>query len=155
FATKPQLLTRTTSAAVPSVVTCQPSALNRAANSSESTSLRAQPRVSRATRRTGWDTLRGYRAGTADRVPLSPVAAQTGQHLVQFIRLDQHVTRLGPLTGSDDPAGLHQVHQPAGLGEADPQLALEHRGGAELAGHHQFGGLYQQVEGVADVLVDL
>src|SRR5690349_21689907 len=51
FSTKPQVLTRTTSAPSASVLTCQPPASRRAANSSESTSLRAQPRVSRATRR--------------------------------------------------------------------------------------------------------
>ena len=68
FSTKPQVLTTTTSAPSPSVVTCQPSACSRAASSSESTSLRAQPRVSRATRRPSGeeeevaDTIRGYRA---------------------------------------------------------------------------------------------
>ena len=32
----------------------------------------------------------------------------------------------------DDAAGFHQVHQAARLGEADAQLALQHRGRAEL-----------------------
>src|SRR5690349_12649096 len=49
FSTKPQVFTRTTSAPSPSVVTSQPSLASRAASSSESTSLRAQPRVSKAT----------------------------------------------------------------------------------------------------------
>src|SRR5690554_527493 len=68
LSTKPQVFTRITSASSPSVVTSQPSACKRAASSSESTSLRAQPRVSSATRRP-WsesgeeaDTSRGYRA---------------------------------------------------------------------------------------------
>ena len=50
FSTKPQVLTTTTSAPSPSGVSAQPSASSRAASSSESTSLRAQPRVSSATR---------------------------------------------------------------------------------------------------------
>src|SRR6185369_12737764 len=50
FSTNPQVLTSTTSASEPSVVTRQPPAARRAARSSESTSLRAQPRVSNATR---------------------------------------------------------------------------------------------------------
>ena len=37
-----------------------------------------------------------------------------------------------PSLGPTTPAALHQVHQPAGLGEPDPQLALQHRGRAEL-----------------------
>src|SRR5262249_36316182 len=85
FSTKPHVLTSTTSASDPSVVTCQPPAASRAASSSESTSLRAQPRVSNATRRavpslpdpvatgttavagevgTSVGTSRGYPAGT-------------------------------------------------------------------------------------------
>ena len=66
--TKPQVLTSTTSASALSVLTCQPSACRRAASSSESTSLRAQPSVSRATLRPAAgevavsDTTRGYRS---------------------------------------------------------------------------------------------
>src|SRR5215475_6081745 len=59
FSTKPQVLTSTTSASEPSVVISHPPAARRAANSSESTSLRAQPSVSNATR-LGVDTRRGY-----------------------------------------------------------------------------------------------
>ena len=78
--------------------------------------------------------------------------ASTSSHLV---RRDQHVAGLRPLARPDDAAALHQVHQPAGLGEADAQLALQHRGGSELRGDDQLGGLAQQVEVVADVAVDL
>ena len=89
FSTKPQVLTTTTSAPSPSVVTCQPSACSRAASSSESTSLRAQPRVSRATRRpSAWsagegevaDTIRGYRAGRGS--PRTRAASTPGVRLV-------------------------------------------------------------------------
>src|SRR5580658_8352501 len=45
---KPQVFTRTTLAS-PSEVRSQPAAASRAASSSESTSLRAQPRVTRLT----------------------------------------------------------------------------------------------------------
>src|SRR2546430_4958882 len=160
FSTNPEVLPSTPSASEPSVVTCQPSAASRAASSSESTSLRAQPRVSRATRRlAGLDTPRGtgpvrHRRPRPTRVSI-PAAAQPVEHLVQLVRLDQHLARLRPLTRPDDAARLHQVHQPPGLGEPDPQLALQHRGRAELRADHQLGGLDEQLQVVADVLVDL
>ena len=56
---KPHVLTRTTSASSPSPRSVQPPAARRAASSSESTSLRAQPRVTRLTVRE-LDTRRGY-----------------------------------------------------------------------------------------------
>ena len=62
---------------------------------------------------------------------------------------------LEPSLGPDDAAALQQVHQPPGLGEAHPQLALQHRGGAELGADDQLGRLQQQFEVVADVRVDL
>ena len=46
---KPQVFTRATSAVATSSTNCQPSAASRPANSSESTSFRAQPRVTKAT----------------------------------------------------------------------------------------------------------
>src|SRR4029453_11971643 len=52
------------------------------------------------------------------------VDAELGECLFQLVRLDQDVARLGPLGGADDAAGLHQVHETTGLGEADPELAL-------------------------------
>ena len=73
----------------------------------------------------------------------------------QVVRLHQNVPRLAALARADDPAGLQQVHQPAGLREADPQLALQHRRRPELGGDDELGRLQQQVEVVADVLVDL
>ena len=83
------------------------------------------------------------------------VYAQAREHLLQLVGLDQHVAGLRALRRADDAAALHQVHQPARLGEPDPQLALQHRRRPELAGHHQLGGLDQQLQVVADVLVDL
>ena len=38
----------------------------------------------------------------------------------EFLGLDQHIAGLGALRRPDDAVVLHQVHQPAGLGEADP-----------------------------------
>ena len=69
--------------------------------------------------------------------------------------MTQHLARLGPLGRPHDAAGLHQVHQPAGLGEADPQFALQHRRRAELAGDHQFDGLQQDIHIVADIGIHL
>src|ERR1700756_3963090 len=56
---KPHVLTRTTAASSPSPRSVQPPAARRAASSSESTSLRAQPRVTKLTVRE-LDTPRGY-----------------------------------------------------------------------------------------------
>ena len=60
-----------------------------------------------------------------------------------------------PSLGPDHAAALEDVHQPAGLGEADPQLALQHRGRAELRGDDQLDRLDHQVHVVADVVVQL
>src|SRR5215467_7875617 len=59
---KPHVLTRTTSASSPSPRSVQPPAARRAASSSESTSLRAQPRVTMLTERE-LGTCRGYAIG--------------------------------------------------------------------------------------------
>ena len=63
--TKPQVLTTTTSADSSASTSSQPPSASRPASSSESTSLRAQPRVSRATRRdvVGEDTTHRVTAG--------------------------------------------------------------------------------------------
>src|SRR6202044_3232765 len=73
----------------------------------------------------------------------------------QVVGLDQHISGLGALAGTDDAAAFQQVHEPARLGEADPQLALQHRGGSELRADDQLGRGQHQFEVVADVLVDL
>src|SRR5215469_11936389 len=81
---KPQVLTRTTSASAPSA-RVQPAASSRAASSSESTSLRAQPSVTRLTLRlaAGFcrldDTPADYGKpahGMALATPFSPAALQ-------------------------------------------------------------------------------
>src|SRR5580704_12947950 len=69
---KPQVLTRTTSASSPSSRSVHPPAARRAASSSESTSLRAQPRVTRLTVRE-LDTRRGY---VIARCPPSPAGGE-------------------------------------------------------------------------------
>ena len=53
-----------------------------------------------------------------------------------------------PSDGPDDAPALQQVHEPPGPGEADPQLALQHGGGAEPAAHHQLHRLAEQVVAV-------
>src|SRR3954471_8437955 len=59
-------------------------------------------------------------------------AGPSGAGLLPLLGGDQHVPRLGPLGGPDDPAVLHEVHQAAGSREPDLELALEHRCGADL-----------------------
>ena len=56
----------------------------------------------------------------------------------------QHGAGLGALARPDHAALLEQVHQPPGPGEADLELALEHRGRAELAADHEVHGLAEQ-----------
>src|ERR1019366_87980 len=55
------------------------------------------------------------RDGTA-----SLVAAKHRDDVVQFVRFDEHIARLGALARADDAATFHQVHQPARFGEAHP-----------------------------------
>ncbi len=83
------------------------------------------------------------------------LALHGSQHGGEVVRLDQHVAGLGAFGGAHHSPGLEQVHQAAGLGEPDAELALQHRRGAELRGDHQFRGLQQHLEVVADVVVDL
>src|SRR3712207_2251545 len=54
------------------------------------------------------------------------LAAQGDEERVQLLGADEDVARLRPLARPDDTAALHEVHEPAGLGEADAQLALQH-----------------------------
>src|SRR5262249_18597148 len=82
-------------------------------------------------------------------------APQRRQQTGQILLADQHVPGLGAFARADDPPALQQVHEPTGLREAHPQLALQHRGGPELRVDHLFGGQEQQVEVVTDVRVDL
>ncbi len=65
---------------------------------------------------------------------------QGGQNAVASIGAN-HISRA--LDPPDDPTihrGLHQIHQPSGLREPDPQPALQHRRRTQLRGHHQIGG---------------
>ena len=64
----------------------------------------------------------------------------------------QDLSRLGALRRPDDLARLEQVHEASRLGEAHAQLALQHRGGAELGGDDELGGREEVFEIVADVL---
>src|SRR4051794_13654214 len=80
---------------------------------------------------------------------------QRGDDPVEVVGLDEYVAGLRPFARADDPAALEDVHQPAGLGEADPELALEHGRGPELRGHDELHRLDHQVEVVADVVVEL
>ena len=50
-----------------------------------------------------------------------------------------------PSDGPTTPRSLEQVHEPAGAGEPDPQLALEHRRRAELRAHDELHGRLEQL----------
>ena len=83
------------------------------------------------------------------------LSLQGGDDLVEVVGLDEHVAGLGALARPDDAAALEDVHQAAGLGEADPQLALQHRGRPELRGDDELDRLEDEVQVVADVVVEL
>ena len=72
--------------------------------------------------------------------------AQARQHAVQLVWRHQHLARLRPRRGSDDPARLQQVHQLRGRGVPDPHRALQHRRRPELAGDDQLRGPHQRVD---------
>ncbi len=80
--------------------------------------------------------------------------AQIRDHGRQVIWSHEHFACLRTLAGADHAAHLEQIHQPAGLGETDPQFALQHRGRPELGAHDQFRGLADKFEVIADVIVD-
>src|SRR5215469_1446697 len=69
----------------------------------------------------------------------SILAAQRRQQARQVVWANQYITRLRTLAGTHDAAALKQVHEPTGLREAHPELALQHRGRAELRGDDQLG----------------
>src|SRR3974390_1134018 len=52
---------------------------------------------------------------------------------------------LGAFGGADDPTSLEQVHQATGPREPNPQLALEHRGRAQLRADDQLHRRDQQL----------
>src|SRR4051812_30784450 len=114
-----------------------------------------------------WPSLsRGWKTGARDSALIAAAApgswcrsllslVQCGDDSVEVVGLDEDVAGLRPFAGADGPAALEDVHQPAGLGEADPELALQHRGGSELRGHDELHCLDHEVEVVADVVVEL
>jgi Gpi18-like mannosyltransferase len=53
-------------------------------------------------------------------VLVTSIHPQSRQGLFELVRLDQHLAGLGTLRRADDAPGLHQVHQPARLGEPHP-----------------------------------
>jgi Gpi18-like mannosyltransferase len=73
------------------------------------------------------------------------VDAQRGQGLLQLIGLDQDVTGLRTLRRADYAPRLHQVHEPAGLGETHPEFTLQHRGRPELRRDDQLDRLDQHL----------
>src|SRR4051795_10121052 len=88
-------------------------------------------------------------------VPLLSTLLHGGDDAVEVVGLDEHVTGLRAFARSDHAAALEDVHQAAGLGEADPELALQHRGRPELRGDDQLDRLHHELEVVADVVVEL
>src|SRR2546423_5395244 len=69
--------------------------------------------------------------------------------------MNEYVAGLRAFARTDDAATLHQIHQPAGLGEPDSELALQHRRRPELGRDDELSRLTEHVEVVADLGVDL
>src|SRR4051812_36805558 len=83
---------------------------------------------------------------TADLV----VAAAT-EEVVELLGRHEHVACLRAGGRADHPALLEQVHHPSGAGEADAELALEHRCRAELRADDELHRLPH--EGVVVIVV--
>src|SRR5262245_38108561 len=138
FSTKPHVLTSTTSASDPSVVTCQPPAASRAASSSESTSLRAQPRVSNATRRA---------------VPSLPDPVATGTTAVAGEVGTSVGTSRGYPAGTPYPHGtvrLPTVTFPTGMPAAAPSAPVTGECGARRRSVHRRAA--ERVENVGELV---
>src|SRR6478609_9554011 len=79
---------------------------------------------------------------------LAPSPRSSGRFalLQQLELLDGHQdgAGLGAFARADDAALLEQVHDPPGTGEADLQLALQHRRRAQLAAHDELHRLTHQ-----------
>src|SRR5437016_1787756 len=74
---------------------------------------------------------------------LAPSAVR--QCLFELFGGHEDVAGLRTRGRADDAALLEEVHEPAGPGEADPQLALQHGRGAQLRPHDELHRLVQQV----------
>ena len=96
----------------------------------------------RCRRQARWGAARRPRAGAPASAVRSSARTRTSR-------------ALDPLARPHDATRLEQVHEATRLGEADAQLALEHRRRAELRRDDELGRLQQHVEVVADVVVDL
>src|SRR6266536_762987 len=102
-----------------------------------------------------WTRTAGRRPQTRARGPRSAVRGLVGgspyrlvqrfEHARQVHLGDQDLARLGALIARDHAPALHHVDQPAGPRVADPQTALEHRGGGAAELHHGGDGLAEQV----------
>src|ERR1700677_1457781 len=67
--------------------------------------------------------------------PLPPAPLPVVRLGLELLDGHEDGPRLRPLRRADDPPLLEQVHEPAGPGEAHPQLALQHRRRPELGAH--------------------
>src|SRR5438270_1863326 len=80
------------------------------------------------------------------------LAAGTGLCFVQLFGRHEYGPGLRSFGRADDAPTFQEVHQAAGSGEADSELALEHRGRAQLGTHDELHSLLDQV--VIVVVVD-
>src|SRR6478672_9902423 len=85
----------------------------------------------------------------------SLLSLEGGDDPVEVIGLDEDVARLRAFARPDDAPALEDVHEPTCLGEADPELARQHGGGSELGRHDELDRRDDEVEVVADVVVEL
>src|SRR4051794_19927584 len=125
--TNPHVLTTTASALSASSTTFQPAPVSRAASSSESTSLRAQPRVTKATLRPAWMgvTLGELNVAAGLDRHVSDVAGGLRRTEVVVVRDQLHSGRV-----ADDQAQTLRVAEDLGLTRV--QQALEEQPAGEV-----------------------
>src|SRR5512144_222189 len=104
-----------------------------------------------------WRTWFGVRPASRCFRPAlrSLLPLQRCENFLEIVGFHQYVARLRALTRPDHATTLQDVHQPSRLGEADPELALQHRRGPELRRDDELDGLDDEVHVVADVVVKL
>src|SRR5436305_563508 len=68
------------------------------------------------------------------------LAACAGLCFVELLRGHQHRSGLRTLRRAHDASALEKVHEAARSGEADTELALQHRRRAQLRPHHELHG---------------
>ena len=73
---------------------------------------------------------------------------------IKLFRLHEDLASLRSFGWTNNAAGFHEIHQAAGLGKANAQLALQHGSRAQLGGDNQLDGFEEVIHILANFLID-